>query len=764
MTDSELRPPEPPKPPSVVNLRTPDVEANSPLDFALRYAALGWKIVPVWWIEAGSCACGAPCKSPGKHPIGTVVPFGQNSSSSDPAALRAWWARYPRANVAVYLQPSGLAAIDIDPRNGGLDTIDSVEAQHGPLVSEVMQFSGGGGEHRIFAAPAGTNIPGKLGPGVDVKLNGYIVLEPSNHVSGGFYAFEASSSPLDGIVPSPLPDWLRDLSTQRSDAPEAPAQARDERLIADLEAALPSIPTDDRELWLHVGFALHNDVGGQLGYDLWTAWSKTSAKFDPVDQMRTWRHFRRRGIAGVTSATVFHYAQQHGWANVSLPPAVPAPAIATAPSEPVSAQTFQLPGILGQVQGWIEATARKPQPMFAVQAALAFGATILGRRYVTTQRNWPSVYLLNIGKSGSGKEHAKWALERLLEACQLQRLIGPAGYTSDAGLLSSLHRQPSHLAIVDEFGKILEAASVKHNPRAASTMRGLMESWGRCDGTLRPQGYSTFGLSQQDIEKLTERSVVNPALTLLGMATPDSFYESIGSAAARDGFLNRFLIVESDVGRQPGRELDPIPVPQTIVDWAASVHTASGLVNADLNASLAPAPKTIAFSKAAAAAFRDYERECLWIMDQHDQAGLGEAAGRTTEIAMRLGLTVAVGSGETTIGQDSATWAIDYTRHHLLRTLDRLANSVADSEFEALKLQVLGCIRKAGPRGLTERDLSKASRRFRAVDQRAQTNVLNSLSFTADIQRVEYPPASGRGRPRKAWIIPVTNDDEDVPA
>ena len=34
----------------------------------------------------------------------------------------------------------------------------------------------------------------------------------------------------------------------------------------------------------------------------------------------------------------------------------------------------------------------------------------------------------------------------------------------------------------------------------------------------------------------------------------------------------------------------------------------------------------------------------------------------------------------------------------LLRTLERLANSVADSEFEALKLQVLACIRKAGPR------------------------------------------------------------------
>jgi hypothetical protein len=732
------------------------VEPNSPLDFALRYAAIGWKIVPIWWIEDGKCACSEACKSPGKHPLGKVAPFGQNSSSSDPAVLRAWWARYPQANIAVYLQPSGLAAIDIDPRNGGLDTIDSVEAQHGPLTSDVLQYTGGGGEHRIFAAPAGTNIPGKLGPGVDVKLNGYIVLEPSSHLSGKHYTFEASSSPLDGIVPSPLPDWLRDLSIQRTEIPAStvPPPARDERLIADLEAALPNIPADERETWLHVGFALHNDVGGQQGYDLWTHWSQTSTRFDPVDQLRTWRHFKRRGIAGVTSATVFHYAQQHGWVNASLPPATPVAEIPLAPAPaPAPEPSFQLPGILGQVQAWIDATARKPQPMFATQAALAFGATVLGRRYVTTQRNWPSVYLLNIGKSGSGKEHAKWALEHLLEACNLQRLIGPAGYTSDAGLLSSLHRQPSHLAIVDEFGKILESASVKHNPRAASTMRGLMEAWGRCDGTLRPQGYSTFGLSQHDVEKLTERSVVNPALTLLGMTTPDSFYESIGSAAARDGFLNRFLIVESDLGRQPGRELEPIPVPQAVIDWAAAAHAPGGLVNADLNASLAPTPRTLPFTKAATAAFRAYERECLGLMDRHDQAGLGETAGRTAEVSMRLALTIAVGCGEAAIDQASATWAIDYTRYHLLRALERLANSVADSEFEALKLQVMDRIKRAGPMGCTERDLSKSARKFRASDYRTQVSVLNSLAFLEEIQRVEIKSPTSRGGVRKAWIV-----------
>ena len=39
------------------------------------------------------------------------------------------------------------------------------------------------------------------------------------------------------------------------------------------------------------------------------------------------------------------------------------------------------------------------------------------------------------------------------------------------------------------------------------------------------------------------------ARTVMAMTTPETFFEAIGSAAARDGFLNRFLIVESDIFR-----------------------------------------------------------------------------------------------------------------------------------------------------------------------------------------------------------------------
>lgn len=763
--------------PSVVSI---EEARGKPGAAALRYAALGWKVFPVWWVEEGSqgraCACGKPCTSPGKHPISAAAPFGQNSASAESAIVRAWWERFPKANIAVALSSSGLCAIDIDPRNGGFYTIESIEAEHGPLVSDVLQFSGGGGEHRIFAAPEGTNLPGKLGPGVDVKLNGYIVLEPSNHLSGRQYAFEASSSPLEGAVPSPLPDWLRGLvvparaPAEGEPGPALPLGAEEIEELRDALAALPPAARDDRDTWLRMGFALHNDLGGQAGYDLWTEWSKASPKFDPVDQIRVWRSFKRRGLEGVTKASIFKLAMEHGWLNTGARPLVEAPAIIAAPRpdpEPAElpAELLQPPGIAGEITAWIEASARKSQPQFSVQAALAFVATLLGRRFVTNRRNWPSLYFLNIGQSGSGKEHAKWAVEHLLEACQLERLIGPGHYTSESGVLSALVHQPSHVSIADEWGKVLEASKARDNSRAASTIKALIEIWGRCDGVIRPIGFSTFGLSKDQAEELRRKSVRKPALTLLALSTPETFYAAVSSGAARDGHLNRFLVVESAIGRKPGREASIPTLPARLADWVGTVHgragkgTQVGLVNPDIAHDLDPAPAVVPFEATAERALAAFERDCLAQMDALEDEGLAELWSRSTEIAMRLALQLAVGLERPTIGTREVDWAIAYVRHYTACMVEAIRGRVADSPFEAACQQVYAAIARK-PSGLTEREITRHCRAFRALDTRRRADILAALAHEGRIAQTQTPSLSGRGRQRKAWLSISGTEEE----
>lgn len=756
----------------VVNLTTPDVVPNSPLDYALRYAALGWRIVPVWWLDAaGRCSCGEQCTSPGKHPLGKLVPFGQNSASSDPAIVRAWWERFPQANIAVYLQPSGLAAIDIDPRNGGLATIEAVEAQHGPLVSDVLQFTGGGGEHRIFLAPAGSNLPGKLGPGVDVKLNGYVLLEPSNHVSGKRYAFEASSSPLDRIIPSPLPDWLRDLTPRVAPAGDpAPAQVIAPSDLAAIDAALPYIPAGEREVWLRVGFALHESVGGQSGYDRWTRWSQSAAdKFDPVDQLRTWRHFRRRGLAGVTKATIFRYAQDHGWPNIgaALPAPVPvdavaAPIAAAPPHAPdVPYHLLTVPGILGQAVDWINATARKPQPLFAVQAALALGSTIMGRRYRTDNDNWSALYFLNVGPSGSGKEHAKFAVEKLLEAAQLPQLIGVGRFASESGLVSSLIERPTQFSVLDEFGKLLQAASAQNNWTDRNTMRMLIEVWGRANGVIRPTAYSTAGLSSKQAEDIAKRCVRNPSLALVALSTAETLFRGLTTDAVADGFLNRFLPVYADRGRQLARAVPPIEPPVSLLAWMREVRSrapgAGNLTAYDAAHDAEPTPIVVPFSAAATARFTAFELAMHSRMNELDAEGLSEMLMRATEQAMRLALIVAVSLDLGEINAIAASWACDYVHHHAERNIHQLRQHLSEGPFHALCKEVLRAAAKAGIKGVTERELAKLSAWNRAP-ARMQQEALASLQRQEHLAFVDLTKPGQRGRKRNAWVAIESED------
>ncbi len=744
------------------------------LDYALKYAAIGWHVFPIWGGDgSGNCKCGnnSLCKSPGKHPVSHLVPSGQNDATTDPQTIKRWWTTMPDAGIAIFLAPSGLMAIDIDPRNGGIETMEAIEATHGPLVSEVLAFTQGGGEHRVFAHRNGGTLPGKLGPGVDIKLNGYICVEPTQGIVGS-YAWEASSDPLDGAIPSPLPDWIRDLAgrvpdganTSITDRLSHPIGSRyaNPAQITELREALTFLGSDDRDTWIKYGMALH--PLGQAGFDLWDEWSQTSKKYDPVDQIRTWRSFRPSAI---NFESIFYAAQLQGWINPlsqsapDLPSPVCPPASPTITNLPPPTNTqipdFRLPGVLGVVQDWIDATSRKPQPAFSVQAALAFASTVLGRRFVTCQQNWPALFYMNIGKSASGKEHAKWAIEKLLDACKLPHLIGPAGYTSDSGVLSSLHHQPSHIAIMDEFGKVLERASIKHGARSASTLSMLMEVWARADGVVRLQGYSTVGMSAQDIQKMGDRAAVRiPSLTLLTMTTPESFFDSVGSAATRDGFLNRFLIVESDIGRQPSRAVTPIPIPDEIIAWVQASRSQEGIAND--SPSMIPNATVVPFSRDALTLRAQFEAESMARMDDHDHSGLAEMFGRHTEIAMRLALLICVGRGGAMIEVQDLEWATRYVYYHGMRTVTRLQECVADSEFQACKLQALALIKKSGERGLTERELGKMSRKFAALDQRGQINVLNSLVFSGDILRVEIPTVLGRGKKRLAWIAVQVHD------
>ena len=138
---------------------------------ALDYLARGWSVVIV--------------QPRAKRPIVRWQTFQKRLPSED--RVRGWLAEHPDANLAVVTGGlSGLVVLDVDPRHGGIASLERWERDHGALPPTVESQTGGGGRHLYFAHP-GREVRNRAGlaPGLDLRGDGgVIVVPPSIHPSG----------------------------------------------------------------------------------------------------------------------------------------------------------------------------------------------------------------------------------------------------------------------------------------------------------------------------------------------------------------------------------------------------------------------------------------------------------------------------------------------------------------------------------------------------------------------------------------------------
>lgn len=124
--------------------------------------------------------------------------------------LRAWFAKWPEANVAIVTGAvSGLVVLDVDPGSGGAESLAAIESRHGRLPATVEAETGGGGRHLYFAHPGGeVRNRAALAPGLDLRGDGGMVIAPpSIHPSGRPYGWRRGRAPEEAML-APLPVWL----------------------------------------------------------------------------------------------------------------------------------------------------------------------------------------------------------------------------------------------------------------------------------------------------------------------------------------------------------------------------------------------------------------------------------------------------------------------------------------------------------------------------------------------------------------------------
>lgn len=203
---------------------------------AALYANRGRPVLPLHSVHNGACTCRLRerCNSAGKHPR---CRKGVHAATTDPGVIAAWWKRSPKANIGIATgKPSGIDVLDIDPRNGGDDSLRELEKTNGALPETAMSITGRLGYHYLFRHnPEVRNYPQSLVNGMDIKTTGgYIVAPPSLHSSGRKYCWEGASHPDDvGIAEFPdcLPEFGAVTTDERSRRPRRKPYQLDPAII-----------------------------------------------------------------------------------------------------------------------------------------------------------------------------------------------------------------------------------------------------------------------------------------------------------------------------------------------------------------------------------------------------------------------------------------------------------------------------------------------------------------------------------------------------
>lgn len=300
------------------------------LEWALKYASLGWPIVPLHYVLAnGQCSCRqAKCDRIGKHPVGTLVKEGLKEASTDSKVIEKWWSHSPYFNIGYATGGDGHIVMDVDAGGDkvGPATLKTLETTNGELPRTLLAKTGGGGFHYHFLTPLPIkNSQEQVGRSLDVRARGgYVILPPSNHASGNKYEWLTDL----GQPIAELPEWLGKRMASKTIKGDFAKDTIQPEIVADAKEGdrkkftpeqitllLSHIPADcDRDTWYRIGAALKTELGDEAGWEAWKGWSSAY-----VDEKHGWNEQTGRinwdsFVDGVISGgTLFFYAKQNGF-------------------------------------------------------------------------------------------------------------------------------------------------------------------------------------------------------------------------------------------------------------------------------------------------------------------------------------------------------------------------------------------------------------------------------------------------------------------
>lgn len=541
--------------------------------------------------KKGRCGCGdTECKALYKHPVLSnwqKVPHWSDEQIETFDQLGHF-------DTGFGVLCSGWLLIDIDARNGGVDSFKKL-LESAPAAGQskfvVNTGSGNGSQHHYFKLPEPMALMQSHPdyPGIDFKTSGYVIGAGSLHASGARYEV-VSGFPQDvGDAPHELIELLRRPAYYRAntDRGEIDVTKND---VAELLSYISSDCGYDQ--WIRIGMAIHHTLRGD-GFDVWDSWSANGSTYPGAANLERHWHSFGKSASPAGYGTLLHYAREGGYCE-------PVTFVYDGPGidDAITLDTTGIdlkrpPGFVGELCAWINDQCLYPRENLSVAASLCAVSSLAGMRVIDGQDGMTgNMIAFCVAGSSTGKESVQQAYLKIMKTAGVQAAVY-GGFKSEQEVMRNLIRHQGAFYSVDELGLVLRKLDNASKRGGAAYLEGIvgliMSVYSKADGYLpitgdlkeeiREKLRTELARTEKRIDDLPSDSssdslrgkleraaeqirnamrtiddgLTNPYLTLIGYATPVTFNDLMTFEQATNGLMARALLF-SDLETNPKRK------------------------------------------------------------------------------------------------------------------------------------------------------------------------------------------------------------------
>ncbi|KQS80426.1 hypothetical protein ASG25_02105 [Rhizobium sp. Leaf384] len=347
-------------------------------------------------------------------------------------------------------------------------------------------------------------------------------------------------------------------------------------------------------------------------------------------------------------------------------------------------------GLLENIANWIHDTAIVPVRELSLAAAIALLGGCFGKLAIGPTNAGVNGYLCTILGTAGGKGHPPKAIRNLGDLCGAVGAVSNGDPTSYAAIERMLRKNISTVAVLDEFGILLQDVNGRNQSSASASIRKMLLA-------IFDQSNSVFDgrIYASSETKKDDGPLVGPALTVLAMTTPSTLYSGLSAASVSDGFINRFVFVTGtrDEGniRPPRLDVDLRPP-------AALVASLQGAITGFPRGPKSDAKHKVQFAGGEAGdAYKRWGQVFMWQhrlgWDQTFNDIIGRAAENTVRLATIRAISRDARSPEISLDDIEWAWAIVFRSIHLIA--EGVDRHMSESPAEALRKTIVEVIREA---------------------------------------------------------------------